>query len=85
MNKKVMYFLKKQVILIMVIKKFFLNFYFFIFYINSYSNIIYDKNNIIITEFDIKIYQQLYKQNYNLDINNNSNSLKDLVLINKCN
>ena len=46
----------------------------------SYANIIYDKNNIVITEFDIKIYQQLYKQNYNLDINK-SNSLKDLVLI----
>ena len=46
----------------------------------SYANIIYDKNNIVITEFDIEIYQQLYKQNYNLDINK-SNSLKDLVLI----
>ncbi len=46
----------------------------------SYANIIYDKNNIVITELDIKIYQQLYKQNYNLDINK-SNSLKDLVLI----
>ena len=46
----------------------------------SYANIIYDKNNIVITEYDIKVYQQLYKQNYNLDINK-SNSLKDLVLI----
>ena len=47
----------------------------------SYANVIYEKNNIVITELDIKIYQQLYKQNYNLDINK-SNSLKDLVLIN---
>ena len=47
----------------------------------TYANVIYEKNNIVITELDIKIYQQLYKQNYNSDINK-SNSLKDLVLIN---
>ena len=52
-----------------------------LFILILYSNIIYDKNNIVITEFDVKIYQQLYKQNYNSDINK-SNSLKDLVLIN---
>ena len=47
---------------------------------NILNLIVCDKNNIVITELDIKIYQQLYKQNYNLDINK-SNSLKDLVLI----
>ena len=81
MSKKVMYFLKKQVILIMVIKVFFRLFVLLFVFKYSYANIIYDKNNIVITEFDIKIYQQLYKQNYNSDINK-SNSLKDLVLIN---
>ncbi len=82
MSKKVMYFLKKQVILIMVIKVFFKLFLLLFIYQYSYSNVIYDKNNIVITEFDIKVYQKLYKQNYNSNINK-SNSLKDLVLINK--
>ena len=80
MNKKVMYFLKKQVILIMVIKVFFKLLVLLFIFKQSFANIIYDKNNIVVTELDIKIYQQLYKQNYNLDINK-SNSLKDLVLI----
>ena len=75
-----MYFLKKQVILIMVIKVFFKLLVLLFIFKQSYANIIYDKNNIVVTELDIKIYQQLYKQNYNLDINK-SNSLKDLVLI----
>ncbi len=77
-----MYFLKKQVILIMVIKVFFKLFLLLFLYQYSFSNVIYDKNNIVITEFDIKVYQKLYKQNYNSNINK-SNSLKDLVLINK--
>ena len=64
----------------MVIKVFFKLLVLLFVFKYSYANIIYDKNNIVITEFDIKIYQQLYKQNYNLNINK-SNSLKDLVLI----
>ena len=64
----------------MVIKVFFKLLVLLFVFKHSYANIIYDKNNIVITELDIKIYQQLYKQNYNLDINK-SNSLKDLVLI----
>ena len=50
------------------------------FYSQSYTDVIYQKNNLIITEIDIEIYQHLYKENYNQDINK-SNSLKDLVLI----
>ena len=38
------------------------------------------KDNIIITDIDIKIYQKHYKNNYGLNINN-TNALKDLVLI----
>ena len=64
----------------MVIKVFFKLLVLLFVFKHSYANIIYDKNNIVITELDIKIYQQLDKQNYNLDINK-SNSLKDLVLI----
>ena len=80
MNKIVMYFLKKLVILNMITKIFFRLFLFLLIYQYSYSNVIYEKNDLIITEIDIKIYQQLYKENYNLDINN-TNSLRDLVLI----
>ena len=82
MNKRVMYFLKKQVILIMVIKICFKLFLLLFVYHYSYSNVIYEKNDIVITEFDIEVYQKLYKQNYNSNINR-SNSIKDLVLINK--
>ena len=76
-----MYFLKKQVNLIMVNKFFIKLFLFLLFFKYSYSEIIYNKNDIIITQFDISTYQQLYKENYNYDINK-SNSLRDLVLIN---
>ena len=65
----------------MVIKFFIKLFLFFLFFKYSYSEIIYNKNDIIITQIDIETYQQLYKENYNSDINN-SNSLRDLVLIN---
>ncbi len=81
MNKKVMFFLKKQVNLIMVIKIFLTIFLFFLMHGQSLSNIIYEKNNIVVTEFDIQIYQKLYKESYNADIDK-SNSLKDVVLIN---
>ena len=48
---------------------------------NALSEIIYSKNNLIITNIDLNNYKQIYKNNYNLDIDNN-NALKDLVLIN---
>ena len=64
----------------MITKILFRLFLFLFIYQYSYSNVIYEKNGLIITEIDIKIYQQLYKKNYNLDINN-TNSLRDLVLI----
>ena len=64
----------------MITKIFFRLFLFLFIYQYSYSNVIYEKNDLIITEIDIKIYQQLYKENYNLDINH-TNSLRDLVLI----
>ena len=64
----------------MITKIFFKLFLFLFIYQYSYSNVIYEKNDLIITEIDIKIYQQLYKENYNLDINH-TNSLRDLVLI----
>tara|TARA_X000000950_G_C13733296_1_gene585210 strand:- start:179 stop:793 length:615 start_codon:yes stop_codon:yes gene_type:complete len=46
-----------------------------------YGEVLYKKEGLIITDIDIKIYQDLYQQNYNSLINNNS-AIKDLVLIN---
>ena len=66
----------------MVLKNIFYYFFFlfFLFKFNLYSNIIYDKNNIIITEFDLIIINNLYKENYGenkiIQI-----LLKDLVVI----
>ena len=50
-------------------------------YHHSYSNVLYEKDNLIITEVDVDVYQKLYKDNYNLEINK-ANSIRDLVLIN---
>ncbi len=76
-----MYFLKRQVNLTMVNKKLITIFLSVFFYQHSYSDVLYEKDNLIITEIDVDIYQQLYKNNYNLEINN-ANSVRDLVLIN---
>ena len=74
-----MYSLKKLVNLIMV-TKFFLKLLLFLFiFENLFSEVIYEKNNIIITKFDIEIYQQLYKENYNSEI-----FLIKLVIVKLC-
>ncbi len=49
---------------------------------NLYSNIIYDKNNIIITEIDLGYYNQIYFDNYG-EIQNKSAAIKDIVVIKK--
>ena len=51
------------------------------FYHHSYSNVLYEKDNLIITEIDVNVYQKLYKNSYNQEINK-ANSIRDLVLIN---
>ncbi len=50
--------------------------------LNSYSNIIYDKKNIVITELDLEYYKQLHYQKFESEINN-SNALKTLVIVKK--
>tara|TARA_B100000963_G_scaffold55324_1_gene43442 strand:+ start:3223 stop:3897 length:675 start_codon:yes stop_codon:yes gene_type:complete len=58
-------------------------FYFFsLIPMNLYSNIIYDKNNIIITEIDLGYYNQIYFDNYG-EIQNKSAAIKDIVVIKK--
>ncbi len=54
---------------------------FFFFLKNiSYANIIYDKNNVIISELDLDYYKEMHYQNYNENLNN-SKALKNLVII----
>tara|TARA_B100000989_G_scaffold3759_1_gene2627 strand:+ start:5761 stop:6432 length:672 start_codon:yes stop_codon:yes gene_type:complete len=48
--------------------------------INSNSNIIYDKNNIIISTIDLNYYKQLYFENYGLELNE-STAIKNIVII----
>ena len=64
----------------MVYKKIFITI-FLVFFTNiSVSNVVYDKKGLIITSIDINTYKELYELNYGTKINN-SNALKDLVLI----
>ena len=48
--------------------------------LNLFSNIIYDKNNIIITDIDLVYYKQLYFENFTKEINNSS-ALKNIVIL----
>ena len=48
--------------------------------INSYSNIVYDKNNIVISNIDLDYYTQLYFENFGEKINK-SNAIKNIVII----
>ena len=48
----------------------------------GYTNIIYDKNEIIITEIELNNYKELYKNNFGTDISNNI-AIKNIVLIRK--
>ena len=53
---------------------------FFFIKINSHANVIYDKNNIIISELDIVYYKEFYFKKYNEEILD-SKALKNLVMI----
>ena len=55
---------------------------FFFITLNSLANIIYDKENIVITEFDLRYYKDIYFGKYNEEINN-SKAMKNLVIIKK--
>ena len=48
----------------------------------GYSNVIYDKNEIIITEIELNNYKELYKNNFGSNISNNM-AIKNIVLIMK--
>lgn len=57
-------------------------FIFLLFYQLAYSNILYDKNNISITEIELNNYIKFYYNNYGVAINSNK-AIKDVVLIKK--
>lgn len=61
-------------------KLIFLTLVFFLVTINSQANVIYDKNNIVITELDVKYYKQLHRDKFNEEINK-SKAIKNLVII----
>ena len=48
----------------------------------GYSSIVYDKNNILITEIEMNSYLNLYKNNFGISISNNE-AIKNIVIINK--
>ena len=48
----------------------------------AYSNIIYDKNNILITDIEINGYLNLYKNNFGNNISKNE-AIKNIVIIKK--
>ena len=80
MNSQLIYFLKSQVALIMVYKLFIL--IFFLGIKIGYTNIIYDKNEIIITDIEMNNYKNLYKSNFGNDITDNK-AIKNIILIKK--
>ena len=55
-------------------------YYYNFYFLNTFSNIIYDKNEISVTDFEVNSYIKLYEENYGsaLEINK---AIKDLVLI----
>jgi hypothetical protein len=46
----------------------------------GYTNVIYDKNEIIITQIELNNYKELYKNNFGRDITNNI-AIKNIVLM----
>ncbi len=55
----------------------------FLLYFNiGNSNIIYDKNNVLISDIELDTYIKIYQEYYNKDIDNNK-ALKEIVLLKK--
>ena len=65
----------------MVCKILILLFFLVSYSLNSQGDIIYKKNDTIITSIDLETYKKLYKEYYGRKLENN-NALKNLVLIN---
>lgn len=57
-------------------------FTFFFLNLNLYANIIYDKNDVIISELDLNYYKQMHFEKFNEELNN-AKALKNLVIVKK--
>ncbi len=89
MNKAPIYFLKSQVTLTMGFKLFIRKINLLVILLlvylsnnNAFSEIIYDKNNILISNIELNQYQKLYFQK-NKENLNEVNAIKQLVLLKK--
>ena len=80
MNSRPTYFLKSRANLIIVFK-YLIIIIILIFNLAS-ANIIYDKDDVLITEIELNRYINLYKKNINSDISFN-NAIKNIVLTKK--
>ena len=81
MSKVVTCFLMSLGTLIMDYKKIFFILILFFNTSSIFAEVVYKKDNLVITNIDVRIYKQLYENNYGSKIDDN-NALKDLVLIN---
>lgn len=59
----------------------FISLFFFFIYLNSYAKVIYDKNDIIISELDLVIYKKFHYERFKEEISD-SKALKKLVMLN---
>ena len=84
MNNLQIYFLNVQGTLAMVfnIKNIFIAILIINFFNFAHSEILYDKEGIIISNIDIHIYKEFYKNLYKKEINTEK-SIKDVILIKK--
>ena len=57
-------------------------FTFFFLNLNLYANIIYDKNDVIISELDLNYYKEMHFEKFNEKLNN-AKALKNLVIVKK--
>ena len=79
MNKQPIYFFQSQAMLIMVFKK--LVFLILLFNVNlSFSDIIYNKNEILVTKLELNSYLEFSKNSFNKDLESNK-ALKEIVLM----
>ena len=65
-----------------IIYKFLIIFIFFIFETNLLANVVYNKENIIISELDLNYYKQIHYEKFNEKINS-PKAIKNLVKIKK--
>ena len=87
MSRKLIYFLKKTGILLMAynrtIKKIVILFLILFFQQNmTLGNIVYDKDNILITELELEEFKKLYFQNKKIELNK-LRTIKEIVLVKK--